>query len=228
MAMPHKNDNGEWVVDQSAANVLRDELLDSWPCSKEYKKCYVEGEWMNHLGQILGAADVIYPGREINLSILATCLTQLMLSGDIAKRPEFRTVTVEKEPEPVVDTRPRAANGQFLTPAQVVEKEYRDFYEASSASEIRQRASREVKFAEWFQKELRGNFQGVGDAVTPTGAPRETRTASQVLVDFADAYLHEPVENLRARGGFVTLKGDKVPVATFNELVDASTNAGLI
>jgi hypothetical protein len=71
--------------------------------------------------------------------------------------------------------------------------------------------------------------QEVGDAVTPAGQVAGGKArASQELVHFAHKYTHEPTANLRPKGGYVTLAGETISWAVFNDLLNKATAARLL
>jgi hypothetical protein len=61
-----------------------------------------------------------------------------------------------------------------------------------------------------------------------TGESTTKARVSNELSQFALKYNREPIANLRPKGGFVTLGGEQIPWATFNDLLSRATAANLV
>jgi len=106
------------------------------------------------------------------------------------------------------------------------------FANESTMDAIRQRKNIDPKFRTFMATNLRREMQEqpVGDGVTPEGQVPEVRGSqpSLYLIEFARKYAKEPVANLRPRGGFVTLAGEQMPWANYQDLLTKATAVGAI
>jgi hypothetical protein len=221
---------GEWVIDITDPSQLNDaikELAEYSSGKKYFAEYYTEETSEEDLAKIIDHSKTLYPGYDLTVKVMAGTLTQLMLAGEIKRRPDLQP---QEPKEPVVDTRPRGADGRFLTEQQIAEQEFQRFVDGHSMVEITARKRSDFTFGEWYRNSFREQVasQSVGDAVTPAGAPKEDVRQSQALIDFVRVYNAEPIANLRPRGGFVSMAGEQVPYETFKALLDRATDASLI
>jgi hypothetical protein len=175
------------------------------PIGQEYKANYYVGERADDdLAKILRAAQLITGRDRITVNAMLKGLELLIDSGQLAPKEGFVPTPELSEPEP--DTRPRDRNGELLGPQQIAWSEYRAYAESHTSDECRQRARSDSGFASFMSKNLQREMAGgVGDAVTPIGTPTSRVAPTQELSDFARKYQVEPSQNLRPKGGFVTL-----------------------
>jgi hypothetical protein len=203
------------------------EIFNDTPIGQKY----VAGDYVDKNGNdgyevIVKAAVTIAGGPMISLPILTNALQLLIDSGEL--RPKKFTKAAPLE-EPVEDTRPRSRDGKLLTDSQLKWQEYRQWSETASSSEVNLRKQSDQGYAAYVRKMLEAEFEGVGDGRVPAGAPQgKVVRASNELTQFAHSYNQEPSENLKPRGGFVLLAGEKIPYPRFLELVNAATNARLL
>jgi hypothetical protein len=130
-----------------------------------------------------------------------------------------------EEPAPVAEERPRDANGRFISEFEIWASDPN-----RSMKEIRDRASRDAEFREW--------FQGVSVAQTiqegsmkiaglPTRQP--TYSDRQTLGEFSRLWKSTPASRLKPLDGVVTMNAEhRYSVTEFNNLVTRCSNAGLI
>jgi hypothetical protein len=191
---------------------------------------YVAGDYVDKNGNdgyeaITKAAVTIAGGPYISVPILTHALQLLIDCGEL--RPKnFKPAKQISEPE--VDTRPRSKDGKILTSQQIQWGEFRRFAEQASMSEINLRKQSDSEFANFIRKSLeREMAQEIGDRVEPAGQATTKARVSNELTQFALAYGKEPIANLRPKGGFVTLAGEQIPWATFNDLLSRASAANL-
>jgi hypothetical protein len=213
--------------DNEVASALRQIFINT-EVGRDYKANYnTNATGAADYTKILNAAVAIAGGPMITEGILLHALTLLIDSGEI-KPKKFTPAAQLAEPE--VDNRPRdKRTGKLLTEAQIAWGEMARFAETASSDAIRQRKNVDGKFREFIATNLRREMQGeIGDAVTPAGQPTTKARVSQELTDFAFKYNRESIANLRPKGGFVSLGGEQIPWATFNDLLSRATAANLV
>jgi hypothetical protein len=209
-------------------NALKEIFLT--PIGESYKQnFYTEERGEEDLEKILRAAKLVVGGPNITVAAMTRGLELLIDSGEI--QPKDFTPSTPLE-EPVEDTRPRDKNGKLLNESQLRYKEYREFSERASMAEVNKRKQTDAGYASYIRKQLASEMnQPVGDAVIPEGQANAQRTSSQVsgdLVNFVHAFRAELSQNLKPKGGYVTLAGRQIPYSHFIEQVDAATAAGLL
>ena len=221
---------GQWIIDPSDSRELNEAFSEVEQTSvgrKYMAEYYTEETYAEDRLKILNATQVIFSDYDLSSQVMTTALQQLMLAGEIVKRPDLRiTETVEPVEE---DTRPRGSDGRFLSEEDLRFQEYQHFVDDHGMAEIRIRARSDFSFGDWYRNSFRQEIQTtVGDAVTPAGAPREEVGQTQALIDFVRVYNAEPISNLRPRSGMVTMAGEQVPYSVFLDLVSRATDAKLI
>ena len=176
--------------------------------------------------KILNASVAIAGGPMITEGILLHAITLLIDSGEIRPKQVAPVATFD---EPEIDSRPRDKNGKLLSQAQISWGEMSRFAETASMADINRRKATDPQFASFVRTNLQREMaQEVGDAVTPAGAPQNKARVSNELSQFALAYNREPIANLRPKGGFVTLAGEQLPWAAFQDLLSRATAANLV
>jgi hypothetical protein len=229
--MVRRNQAGEIIFHYSDDT---DEVVSSLReifSNTEIGQQYVTGDYVAKDGrdgyeEIVKAAVKVAGGPMISIGSLTHALTLLIDSGEL--RPK-KSKSAPQLSEPEEDNRPRGRDGKLLTAAQIAWGEMAGFAETASADAIRQRKNVDGKFREFVATNLRREMQGeIGDAVVPAGQPTTKVRISKDLVEFARKYNREPISNLRPKGGFVTLEGEQIPWATFNDLLNKATAAGAI
>jgi hypothetical protein len=133
------------------------------------------------------------------------------------------------EPKPEPDTRPRDAQGRFLTEAQVREREYVEYSNTHSSRDCQERARADAGYNRWRagQHVAEMNDDAV-ETVIPAGLPTKSVKSYPELVEFARRYNEASRESIRPRSGMVHLAGEQIDYRTFLELVDHAANAGLL
>jgi hypothetical protein len=233
--MISRNQDGEFIfsVDESEEfeGALK-EVLATTEIGKKYRKEYFTKERGDEDAEkLVDAALAVAKDTTgqplISRPILERALTLLIDSGKI--QPKNLQAAQQLE-EPEADSRPRDRNGKLLTPQQIAWSEMTRFAAEATPDQIRQRRHTDSVFADYVRHNLRLEMQSqeVGDAVVPAGKSTTKARASQELVAFAQKYTHEPTANLRPKGGYVTLAGDQIPWATFNDLLSRASAANLI
>jgi hypothetical protein len=203
------------------------EIFYDKPIGKQYvSDDYVAKDGSDGYKEIVKAAVTIAGGPMISLPILTDALTLLIESGE----PRPKNFTPAKQiSEPEEDNRPRGRDGKILTDAQITRGETTRFGETASADAIRQRKNVDGKFREFIATNLLREMQSeIGDAVVNAGQPTTKARVSNEPTDFALKYGKEPIANLRPKGGFVSLAGQQIPWATFNDLLLRATAANLV
>jgi hypothetical protein len=202
------------------------EIFNDTPIGKKY----VNGDYVTRDGddgyeEIVKAA-VTIGGPMISLPILTHALTLLIDSGELQPRG-FKPAKQLAEPEE--DTRPRSKDGRLLTPQQIQWGEYRRFEEVASMSEINLRKQSDPEFANFVRKNLEREMNvEVADRVEPAGQATTKARVSKELTEFAFNYNKEPIANLKPKGGFVTLAGQQIAWATFQDLLSRASAANLV
>ncbi len=230
-----RNNEGEFVftIDESEEfeSALKD-VLASTQIGKTYRKEYFTKERGDQDAAMLvdaaiAVAEDLTGKPLISRPILEHALTLLIDSGKI--QPKNLQAAQQLE-EPEVDSRPRDRNGNLLTPQQIAWSEMTRFAAEATPDQIRQRRHTDSIFADFVRHNLRLEMQSqeVGDAVVPAGTSTTKARASQELVDFTSKYNREPIANLKPKGGYVTLAGEQIPWATFNDLLSRASAANLI
>jgi hypothetical protein len=230
-----RNTDGEFIfsVDESDEfeGALK-EVLATTEIGKKYRKEYFTKERGDEDAEKLVDAAVAVAkdttGQPLlSRPILERALTILIDSGKIQPKNLQAAQPLE---EPEVDSRPRDKNGKLLTDVQIKFGEMARFAATATADAVRQRKHTDHEFLVFLQSQLRKEMADtpVGDGVTPAGQPTTKARASQELVAFAQKYTHEPTANLRPKGGYVTLAGEQIPWATFNDLLSRASAARLI
>jgi hypothetical protein len=213
-------DNSQEVLDAMCEILLT-------PIGIQYREEFYRPETgEQHTRQILDAAQTIAGGPRITTQHMEHALRLLIDSGSI----QPVDIQIEEElSEPEIDTRPRTRDGKLMTPAQIQWSEFRKFSETASMKDIAERKRIDQAYASFVRKNLEREMAGVADGVTPAGQSKLPRhDASNELVAFARKYMVEKTENLKPRGGFVTLAGEQIPYARFVALVNAATQAHLL
>lgn len=132
---------------------------------------------------------------------------------------KLKTAPKLQEPAPVQDAPRRLST----------EEEFTEWSDTHSSTECRQRAQKDAAYGAFYRGQFVAeiNSTQVPDAVIPAGDPRKNVNQTQTLRNFAAMVQKEPCENLKPRGGYITLNGEQVPYSDFRELVDRCANAGL-
>ena len=204
------------------------ELTLSDPTVQLYKSDYfVAEQFDSDLAKIVAAAKAITHSEWISMRSIGAAFNLLIKAGQIQPKEITQVTPVEEEPE---DTRPRDKNGKLLSQNQIEWGEMAHFAATSTSDAIRQRKNIDGKFREFIATNLRREMQEqpVGDAVTAAGQPTTKARVSQELTDFANKYNREPIANLRPKNGVVSLAGELIPWATFNDLLAKASAAGVI
>ena len=224
------NNHGEVVFslddDYEIESALK-HIFNTTEVGQDYKKNYASMARIDEdYDKLVRAASQIAGGSFINEHHLLRALELLIAAGEL--RPKKVTPAAQLA-EPEEDKRPRDRNGKLLTESQIAWGEMARFAETASSDAIRQRKNVDGKFREFIATNLRREMQGeIGDAVTPAGQPTTKARVSNELTDFAFKYNRESIANLRPKGGFVTLAGEQIPWATFNDLLSRATAANLV
>jgi hypothetical protein len=223
--------NGEIVFhyeedDDEVASALKNIFMNT-EVGRDYKANYnTNATGAADYVKILNAAVAIAGGSFISEKHLQHALTLLIDSGEL--RPKKVTPAAQLA-DPESDTRPRGRDGRILTESQIAWGEMSRFAETASMVDINRRKASDPAFANFVRKSLeREMSQQIGDAVTPAGEPTTKTRANQELSEFAHKYNQEPSENLKPRGGFVLLAGEKIPYNLFLEQVNKATAARLL
>src|SRR5438874_163115 len=208
--------------------VAMDEVMSSTDIGQLYVEEYLTVESSSaDIEKVKAAAVRIAGGPQISADDMARALSLLIENGQI--RPKnFKVVTPVEAPEP--DTTPRdKRTGKPLTEAQLAWGEMMRFATEASADAIRQRQHKDFRFVEFMQHHLRQEMRAtpVADGVVPIGQS-QGKKATPELIAFAQKYTKEPSNNLRPRGGYVSLAGEQIGYQDFLRQVDAATAAGLI
>jgi hypothetical protein len=204
------------------------EILTTTEIGQTYNKLYYAKErGDDDAAKMVAAAQQIAGGPNISIRHLTRALELLIDSGELQPKNVAQSAQLE---EPAEDLRPRDENGKLLTQAQLDWSEMTAFAQTATPDAIRQRRHTDSAFAEFVRTNLRREMQEepVGDAVTPLGQSTTKARASQDLVDFARKYTLEPTTNLRPKGGYVTLAGETISWAVFNDLFSKATAARLL
>lgn len=205
-------------------------LDDVWmntEIGREYIRSYHSDEsFEQHFDLIRRTAIRVAGGNtSVTEDHTAHALYLLIQSGKI-KPVKAAAAPIE---EPPADTRPRDKNGKLLSEAQIAWGEMTRWANEHSSDECRARARNDEAFQKFMQTRLRQEMNvPIGDAVTPVGYVEKPVAASLDVRQFAYDYAHEKSENLRPKGGFVTIAGKPMPYAEFKIRVDAAIAAGLI
>jgi hypothetical protein len=217
--------------DQEWIDALKS-LFKETEIGQQYKSdYYVKENSQSDADQLLDAVEILFPLEDNHASLnqLAAALRNLILSGAIQPKDKEEEELLEA---PQVDLTPRDRNGKALTQAQLDWSEMTRFANESTMDAIRQRKNIDPKFRTFMATNLRREMQEqpVGDGVTPEGQVPEARGSqpSLYLIEFARKYAKEPVANLRPRGGFVTLAGEQMPWANYQDLLTKATAVGAI
>jgi hypothetical protein len=203
-------------------------IFNTTEVGQDYQKNYASMARIDEdYDKLVRAASQIAGSSFIHEGHLQHALTLLIDSGEL-KPKKFTPAAQLAEPED--DKRPRDRNGKLLTESQIAWGEMARFAETASADAIRQRKNVDGKFRDFIATNLRREMQEqpVGDAVTTAGQPTAKARASKELTDFAFKYNRESIANLRPKGGFVTLAGEQIPWATFNDLLSRASAANLV
>jgi hypothetical protein len=239
---------GEFVFHYSDTDEVVSSLKEIFN-DTEIGQQYISGDYVtkdgtNGYDQIVQAAVKIAGGGPmLTIDILARALELLIDSGELRPKNAAKAKQLE---EPEEDLRPRDRNGKLLTPAQIKWSEYRQFVESggqrfnqrtgqfeatgqpASTDEINRRKQSDPEFRQYVVSSLRNELLPAQDGVTPLGQSQNKTRVSADLVEFARKYRKEPVDNLRPRGGFVTLEGEQIPWSEFQNLMNKATAAGVI
>jgi hypothetical protein len=179
--------------------------------------------------KILRAVDTLFSQDDDHYTVaqLVKALETVIKSGQIRPVEEDEDDVLEA---PVVDLTPRDRNGKPLNSAQLLWKSYREWSETHTSSECQARARSEEAYGKFYRTNLTREFaaEQVGDAVSPAGQVAHTAQATPQLVQFVKDYNRETVTNLKPRAGFVTLAGEQIPWATYQDLLNKATAAHLL
>lgn len=208
------------------------EVLATTEIGKIYRKDYFTKESGDKdaarlVDAALAVAEDLTGKPLISRPILERALTLLIDSGKI--QPKNLQAAQQLE-EPEVDSRPRDKNGKLLTDVQIKFSEMTRFAETATPDAVCQRRHTDRAFADFVRHNLRLEMQSqeVGDAVVPAGTSTAKARASKELVDFAHKYTHEPIANLKPKGGYVMLAGEQITWPAFNDLLSRASAANLI
>jgi hypothetical protein len=229
--MIRRNTDGDFTWNIREEDDLRDLFQEALatPIGQRFKDDYYvaekEGEyttlWINTMKRL--------QGDTVTLVCALHALRLLMDSGEfVPKNQTAYTPLSELVPEVEV---PKDKNGKPLTDAQLKWRAFGEFEKTHSVAECRARAQRESDFGTFYRKLIEGQWSDVessGGAVRLNERSTNARKAGAALQEFARLYLKEPIANLRPKGGFVTLGGEQIDVASFTELQSAAAAKGLI
>ena len=215
------NDEGDC---REAFAALRDT-----PIGQKYvSEYFTEENSDSDASKILRAVSIIFnidpEDAHTSINQLAAALEKVILSGKI--RPVNRQQAAPLPVPVAVDTTPK------LTGSQQAWKSFREWSDAHSSSECKLRARSDEAYGKFYRTNLVREFaeQPVGDAVEAAGGSQVSRSTqiSGPLVEFARLYEKEPVQNLKPKGGMVSLDGRQLTWAQFNEQLEAAIAAGVI
>ncbi|SRR6266480_2917876 len=215
------------VADGDEALEAMNEIMGGTDIGQLYVEEYLIAEKLaDDVTKILKAAVRIAGSTQISVDDMARALSLLIKVKEIKPR-NFKPSAPIEAPEP--DERPRDKNGKVLSSSQLAWKSMREWAETHTAEECRRRAKEDAEFGNFMHKNLERemNASRVSDSVEPIGQPQGKKATSE-LVAFAQKYTKEPFNNLRPRGGYVSLAGEQIPYQVFLQHVDAATAAGLI
>jgi hypothetical protein len=229
-----RNNNNEIAFDVTDAEEMKDAIKSFFAESqigKQYKEEYYSREkGAEHTDLLLDAVETLFGNTDGHITVrqMEAAMRNLILAGEIQKAEPEESVVL---PEPAIDTTPRDKNGKPLTGSQLKWSEFRKFADQASMAEINLRKRNDPEFAAFVLKNYEREMQQeIGGAVVPEG---DRLTGSQKIVDaelrdFARAYRIEKSENLRPKGGLVTLGGRQLSYAYLNEMVEKASAAGVL
>ena len=156
-------------------------------------------------------------GRDILVDDAVAVIRDLLAVRDPAVIPPSPEPTAE-----VVDDRPRNPDGKFKSDFQVWSEEH-------SASDCASRTKVDKDYAAWRRQQYQ--VQGIQDGLPLAGLPERNamQDERESLADFIAAYNASSSQNLRPKGGFVTLDPThRYTAEEFTRLVTRSAKLGLI
>ena len=224
-----RTDDGEILYDLDSAEDWTEafkDLLDT-PIGQEYVEISDPETLRSDKNKILVAVATLNnrtdeTGYHASMAQIVQALEKLMIRWRILRTAQEAT-PLPVPAAPTVET-PR------LTGSQQAWHEFRVWSDSHSSSECKLRARSDEAYGNFYRKNLEREFgeQQVGDAVVPAGQPSGRQAPTQELRDFARAYLVEKSENLRPKGGLVTLAGRQMSYTHLNTLVEQASAAGLL
>ena len=168
----------------------------------------------------------------ISINELRNAISTLMEANVIPRRDDEssweKLTTPPPPPEPEVE---RDVHGHPLSEAQKIWKGYREWTEAHSCDEARQRAKSDAGYANYHRKTVEQQFEAVkssGGAVRLNDGGTSSKKAGPSLEAWARLYLAESCEHLKPKGGFVEIAGEKCKWEDFLMLQSAAKAKGLI
>jgi hypothetical protein len=157
----------------------------------------------------------------------ATELTLDQFSGVVEQLLRVRDTSIFpiEEPAPVAEERPRDANGRFISEFEIWASDPN-----RSMKEIRDRASRDAEFREWFQTVSVGQtYQDGGLRIAGTPTRPATDYDREKLGEFARLWKLTPAAKLKPLDGIVTLDSEhRYSVGELNKFIHQAASVGLI
>lgn len=205
-------------------------LQDVWQnteIGRQYLKEYYDQETFEEQFDLIRSTTLRVTGGNVSVDEddIARALYLLITAGHIKPR-KAAAAPYEEAP---VDTRPRDKNGKLLTAAQIAWGEMTRWANEHSSDECRKRTQTDEVFKNFMQTRLRQEMNvPIGDAVEAIGTVKSPVAASADIRQFALDYTKESSENLRPKGGFVTIAGKQMPYAEFKRKVDEAIASRLI
>ena len=137
---------------------------------------------------------------------------------------------------PVVETPieevPVDRNGRVLSAAQVAWGEMTRWSQTASSREIEDRRRTDPAYASFHRKNLEREMAEttVGDGAQNLNSPvkRNEAVASELVREFAKLHRELPAERLRPKAGYIVLGSMRLTKPQFDDLVEKSTQAGLL
>ena len=245
MITGERNREGEFLLTFDSDTEIKDAVLEllTTETGRRYKKEFYDKE---RGGEDFAAAVGLAQkktGREaISNNELRSAFQVLMTANVIPRRSDeanWQQLTAPPEPE---DTRLRDRNGKILSESQLKWRVFRIYCEgdeeqgipAASMEDIQRRKREDPEFAvfvrkNWEQQLANSTKENVPDAVVPANQrTKDGRKVSPELLSFAEAYVKEPIEHLRPKGGFVVLGSKQMSWTEFTTKQKAAAEAGLI
>jgi hypothetical protein len=130
------------------------------------------------------------------------------------------------DPEPVVDTRPRGADGKFLSDAQIQLQEFETFVAANTSDACRERARVDRAFGDFYRRQnLRELNSTPVETATAANAHQKGNRVDAALLEFANTYRLMPMDEVRRLSSRAT---NPLGAAEFNRKFDLCSKNGLI
>ncbi len=183
-------------------------------------------------GKLKNAISVLFPDQNGHASLnqLSIALENLLLSGEV-KPLETGDVPLDEPKPEEVDTTPRDKNGRPLSESQLKWREFRQFADSASMSEISLRKRSDPEFANFVRKNMeREMSQPIGDAVENMSAnqvPQKSGVPADVRA-FASRYPRMSVAELKRLLSPATNPDGPAAARETQRLFDAATADGLI